>query len=86
MLAYEKLHDETGREMHKSWGNAIDAAEAIERMGADVIRFIFADHTPSQNLNFGYGPANEIKRRLLTSGTRSQFFITYAGIEGFRPT
>ncbi len=36
VLGYEKMLDETGREMHKSWGNAIEAGEAFERMGADV--------------------------------------------------
>jgi isoleucyl-tRNA synthetase len=71
--------------MHKSWGNAIEAGEAFERMGADVMRFTFADHTPSLNLNFGYGPANEVKRRLLTFWNSAQFLVTYAGIEGFRP-
>src|SRR5262249_35977887 len=30
VLTYEKLLDERGREMHRSWGNAIDAAEALE--------------------------------------------------------
>jgi isoleucyl-tRNA synthetase len=85
VLAYEKLRDESGREMHKSWGNAIEASEAFERMGADVMRFLFADHTPSLNLNFGYGPANEVKRRLLTLWNSTQFFVTYAGIEGFQP-
>jgi isoleucyl-tRNA synthetase len=86
VLAYEKLRDETGREMHKSWGNAIEAGEALEQMGADVMRFLFADHVPSQNLNFGYGPANEVKRRLLTLWNSVSFFLTYASIEGFRPT
>ncbi len=85
VLAYEKLRDESGREMHKSWGNAIEASEACERMGADVMRFLFAGHTPSLNLNFGYGPANEVKRRLLTFWNSAQFLVTYAGIEGFRP-
>ena len=85
VLAYEKLRDESGREMHKSWGNAIEAGEAFERMGADVMRFAFADHTPSLNLNFGYGPTNEVKRRLLTFWNSAQFFVTYAGIEGFQP-
>ena len=28
-----------GREMHGSWGNAIEADEALERMGADVMRW-----------------------------------------------
>jgi isoleucyl-tRNA synthetase len=85
VLAYEKLRDETGREMHKSWGNAIEAGEALEQMGADVMRFLFADHVPSQNLNFGYGPANEVKRRLLTLWNSVSFFLTYASIEGFEP-
>jgi isoleucyl-tRNA synthetase len=86
VLAYEKLRDETGREMHKSWGNAIEAGEAMERMGADVMRFLYADHIPHQNLNFGYGPANDVKRRLLTFWNSASFFVLYANIEGFRPT
>ena len=57
ILAYEKLRDETGKEMHKSWGNAIEANEAMDKMGADVMRFMYCDHVPQQNLNFGYGPA-----------------------------
>ncbi len=86
VLAYERLRDETGREMHKSWGNAIEADEAIERMGADVMRWQFAEHPPSQNINFGYGPADQIKRRLLTLWNSVSFFVTYANIEGFQPS
>ena len=29
--------------MHRSWGNAIDANEAFDRMGADVMRWLFCD-------------------------------------------
>jgi isoleucyl-tRNA synthetase len=85
VLAYERVRDETGREMHKSTGNAIEANEAIERMGADVMRFIYSERVPSQNVNFGYGPANEVKRRLLTFWNSVAFLVTYANIEGFRP-
>jgi isoleucyl-tRNA synthetase len=85
ILAYEKLRDETGKEMHKSWGNAIEANEAMDRMGADVMRFMYCDHVPQQNLNFGYGPANEVKRRLLTFWNSASFFVLYANIEGFTP-
>jgi isoleucyl-tRNA synthetase len=85
VLTYEKVRDETGREMHKSWGNAIDAAEALERMGADPMRWLFCRHVPSQDLNFGYGPANEVKRRLLTLWNSARFFVDYANIAGFRP-
>jgi hypothetical protein len=55
-------------------------------MGADVMRFMYCDHVPQQNLNFGYGPANEVKRRLLTFWNSASFFVLYANIEGFTPT
>ncbi|HMI30052.1 MAG TPA: isoleucine--tRNA ligase [Gaiellaceae bacterium] len=85
VLTYEKLLDEHGREMHRSWGNSIDAAEALQNIGADVIRFMFSEHVPSQNLKFGYAPAAEIKRRLLTYWNSVKFFVDYANVEGFRP-
>ena len=85
VLTYEKLLDEHGREMHRSWGNSIDAAEALENIGADVIRFMFCEQVPSQNLKFGYAPAGEIKRRLLTLWNSVKFFVDYANIQGFTP-
>ena len=80
VLAYERVRDETGREMHKSTGNAIEANEAIERMGADVMRWMYSEQVPSQNLNFGYGPAHEIKRRLLKLWNSVKFFVDYANV------
>ncbi|MBD0338440.1 MAG: isoleucine--tRNA ligase, partial [Thermoleophilia bacterium] len=85
VLTYEKLLDETGREMHRSWGNAIEANEALERMGADVMRWLFAEIVPSQNMRFGYGPAEDVKRRLLTLWNSARFFADYGRIEGFEP-
>src|SRR5690242_13362505 len=78
VLGYEKLNDETGRAMHKSWGNAIWFDDAVERMGADVMRWMFALQQPAQNMNFGYGPAKEIKRRLLPLWNTYRFFVQYA--------
>jgi isoleucyl-tRNA synthetase len=86
VLAYERVRDETGREMHKSWGNAIEANEAFDSMGADVVRFLFCAQPPQQNINFGYGPAGEVKRRLLTLWNSVGFLVTYANIEGFEPS
>jgi isoleucyl-tRNA synthetase len=85
VLAYEKVHDETGRAMHKSWGNAIWFDDAAEKMGADVMRWQYAQQTPSQNLNFGYGPANEIKRKFLTLWNVYGFFVQYANVDGWKP-
>src|SRR5262249_20425905 len=85
VLAYERVRDETGREMHKSWGNSIEVNEALERMGADVMRWRYCEQPPSQNINFGYGPADEVKRRLLTLWYSATFLVTYANVEGWRP-
>ena len=85
VLTYEKVLDEAGREMHKSWGNAIELNEALERMGADVMRWMFCEQPPSQPLRFGYGIADDVKRRLLTFWNSVSFLVTYARIEGFEP-
>ena len=80
VLTYEKLLDETGREMHRSWGNAIGADEALDRMGADVMRWLYCEQVPSQNMRFGYGPAHEARRRLLTFWNCAKFFVDYANV------
>jgi len=61
VLAYEKVNDEKGQPMHKSKGNAIWFDEAVEKMGADVMRWIYVTHNPHFNLNFGYKQAAEVK-------------------------
>ena len=78
VLTYEKVNDETGRPMHKSWGNAIWFDDAVEEMGADVMRWMYAGQNPSQNLNFGYGPARRGQGRLLTLWNTYAFFVLYA--------
>src|SRR5437764_3556748 len=86
VLGYEKMLDENGREMHGSWGNMIPAEEAFSRMGADVMRWQFAAQPFDRNLLFGFGPADEIKRELLTLWNSVSFFVSYANIDGFRPS
>jgi isoleucyl-tRNA synthetase len=87
VLGYEKMLDETGREMHGSWGNTIEASDAFERMGADVMRWQFAAQPPDRNLLFGFGPAGEVKRKLLTFWNSVKFFVDYANVSsGFRPS
>jgi isoleucyl-tRNA synthetase len=85
VLTYEKLLDETGREMHRSWGNSIEASEALQRMGADVMRWQYCAQPPSKNLLFGYGPAHETKRKLLTLWNSVWVLVNYGNIAGFRP-
>jgi isoleucyl-tRNA synthetase len=86
VLGYEKMLDERGREMHSSWGNTIDAEDAFAQMGADVMRWQYCAQPPDRNLLFGFGPAHEIKRKLLTYWHSVKFLVDYANIEGFEPS
>jgi len=78
LLGYATVVDEKGEEMHKSKGNAIWFDEAIEEIGADVMRWMYAKQNPVYNLRFGYNNAKEIKRKLLTLINSYIFFETYA--------
>ena len=85
VLGYEKMLDEHGREMHGSWGNMIDAEDAFARMGADAMRWQYCAQPPDRNLLFGFGPAHEIQRKLLTLWNSVRFLVDYGTIEGFEP-
>jgi len=86
VLAYEKMLDERGREMHASWGNTIAAEDAFAQMGADVMRWQYCAQPPDRNLLFGFGPAHEIRRKLLTYWHSVKFLVDYANIEGYEPS
>ncbi len=79
LLGHALVRDEKGREMHKSAGNAIEFNEAAGKMGADVIRWLYLRQNPEFNLEFGYGPAEEIKKQfLMILWNCYKFFLDYA--------
>mgnify|MGYP000331553018 CR=1 FL=1 len=86
ILGHALVKDEEGKDMHKSAGNAIWFEEAAEKMGVEVMRYIFASHNPFNNLNFGYNIGHEALRHLLTLWNCYSFFVTYASVDGFDPT
>ena len=84
-FVYEKVMDDKGQAMHRSFGNAIDFDEAVDRMGADVMRWMYVGTNPNSNVRFGYGPGREVVRRFLTLWNVYAFFLTYAELDGFDP-
>ena len=85
-FTYALLRDERGEEMHKSKGNAIWFDEAADKMGVDVMRWMYLRHTPANNLNFGYAPGDEVRRRFhIPIWNVYSFFVNYANIDGWRP-
>ena len=81
LLGHALVKDEHGEDMHKSSGNVIWFEEAAEKMGADIMRWIFTGHNPQENLNFGYQAGHDTKRKLLTLWNVYSFFVTYARID-----
>ncbi len=53
-------------------------------MGADVMRWQYCAQPPDRNLLFGFGPAHEIKRKLLTFWNSVKFLVDYAQHRGLR--
>src|SRR6185436_14170282 len=85
IFGYALVFGEDGRPMHKSWGNAIEFDEAAERMGVDVMRWLFARARPEDNINFGWHAADEARRELLILWNVYAFFVTYARLAGWVP-
>jgi isoleucyl-tRNA synthetase len=49
------------------------------------MRWQYCAQPPNQNLLFGFGPAHETKRKLLTLWNSASFLVQYASIERFQP-
>ena len=85
IMGHALVKDEQGDDMHKSTGNAIWFEDAAEKMGVDVMRWMYASQVPVNNLNFGYGAADEVRRKVLTLWNTYSFFVTYARLDKFDP-
>lgn len=81
LYGYALVKDEHGQEMHKSKGNSIEFNEAADKIGADVMRWLFVTQDPESNLLFGFNAAAEIKRKFyLILWNSYKFFIDYASL------
>lgn len=86
ILGFASVLAEDGRPMHKSWGNAIEFNEGADKIGVDVMRWMYVTADPEQNLLFGYKHADETRRKFhLMLWNIYNFFITYANVDGWGP-
>ncbi|MBN2600611.1 MAG: class I tRNA ligase family protein, partial [Candidatus Marinimicrobia bacterium] len=85
ILGYALVKDEKGDDMHKSAGNAIWFDDAAEKMGVDVMRWMYVDHNPVSNLNFGYALAKDVRKQMITLWNSYSFFATYAELDKYTP-
>ena len=83
-FGYATLLAEDGRPMHKSWGNSIEFNEAADKMGVDVMRWLYCTQKPENDLLFGYHRGDEARRQfLIPLWNVYSFFVTYANLDGW---
>ncbi len=103
LLGHGLVRDQFGHEMHKSAGNSIEFVAAADTggaltdpkgqsvpfnaIGADVMRWLYCRQNPALNLNFGPGPADEVRSKFIFKLWNSySFFCNCAAGDGFDPT
>jgi isoleucyl-tRNA synthetase len=85
-FGYATLLAEDGRPMHKSWGNSIEFNEAADKMGVDVMRWLYCAHKPENELLFGFNRGDETRRRfLIPLWNVYSFLVTYANLDKWSP-
>lgn len=86
VLGFGTLVGEDGRPMHKSWGNMVEFNEGADKIGVDVMRWMYVRANPADNLLFGYKVADEVRRRFhLKLWNIYNFFVTYSNLDGWKP-
>ncbi len=82
------VQDENGQKMSKSKGNAVDPFDALDKYGADAIRWYFYNNSaPWLPNKFSGETVIEGQRKFMgTLWNTYAFYILYANIDQFNPT
>ena len=79
--------DKNGNKMSKRLGNAVDPFYALDKYGADALRwYMLTNAEPWDNLKFDENGVDEVRRKFFgTLYNTYSFFALYANIEGWQP-
>lgn len=65
LLAHSEVRDEKGQKMSKTKKNGIPFDEAVSKMGADSMRWLYCQQKSHHTVNFGFNIADQVKRDFL---------------------
>ena len=79
--------DKNGNKMSKRLGNAVDPFGALDKYGADAVRwYMLTNSSPWENLKFDPEGVDEIRRKFFgTLYNTYGFFALYANVDGWSP-
>ena len=80
--------DKDGNKMSKRLGNAVDPFYALDKYGADALRwYMLTNAQPWDNLRFDEAGVDEVRRKFFgTLFNTYKLFAQYANIDGFKPS
>ena len=80
--------DKNGNKMSKRLGNAVDPFGALDKYGADPVRwYMLTNSSPWENLKFDPEGVDEVRRKFFgTLYNTYGFFALYANVDGWNPS
>ena len=85
VVTYSEVRDQKGERMSKTKKNGIPFDEAIDKMGADPMRWLYCQQKAYTSVNFGYNIADQVKRDfLLILWNSYRFFTQHANLENWQ--
>ena len=90
VIGFATLVAEDGSKFSKSGPNNIDFNDIVEKVGADVLRYVFAGNNMQNDTRFGMSVCEDARRKIMGLWNAFVFFDTYASIDkpvlsGFTP-
>jgi len=87
VVTHAEVRDEKGERMSKTKKNGFPFDDAIEKMGADPMRWLYCQQKAYTSVNFGYNIADQLKRDfLLILWNSYRFYTQHANLENWEPT
>jgi len=87
VVTHGEVRDQKGERLSKTKKNGIPYDEAVEKMSADAMRWLYCLQKPSSNVNFGYEITDSVKREyILLLWNTYRFFTQHANLENWKPS
>ena len=86
VVVHAEVRDEKGDRMSKTKKNGIPYEDAISKMGADSMRWLYCQQKAHTAVNFGFNIADQVKRDfMLILWNSYRFFTQHANLESWSP-